>query len=403
MSRKKLPVEDHPKCEAHGSVVDGRQPNGGADDHSLAAENGQRPDVTAPPPGLPAKDQLIADDQAQHVDGRQANGGADDQYSTAENGHGMRVTAPPPDLSATIDEIRYFHRQRVFAMDQRKRSDLALGAFLRTQLGWSRDLPKEAAAAINEKASDAINIGEKVIKQQAKAIEKRKPVAGAEDTFFAEWSGLILGSLRGRAHYAEMEEYAVENMDRLARLLPVAPWFMENVFRTEAKSLAVIIAETGDLSNYANPGKVWKRMGLAVMGEVRQGGLRRGAAAGEWIAHGYSARRRSYMFVIGDTLLKGNEHYRAIYHQRKEDERTKAAERGLIVAPSAKIPAKRKAEFISDGHIHKRSQRYMEKRLLKDIWQAWRRATVHVQTNAGMPAADSIPQTKPNPSLAAAA
>jgi len=41
-----------------------------------------------------------------------------------------------------IAEIRAWHRKRSFAMEQRKRSDLALGSYIRSSMGWSRSLPK---------------------------------------------------------------------------------------------------------------------------------------------------------------------------------------------------------------------------------------------------------------------
>ena len=44
---------------------------------------------------------------------------------------------------------------------------------------------------------------------------------------------------------------------------------------------------------------------------------------------------------------------------------------------------------MSDGHVHRRAQRYMEKRLLKDLWQAWKetgQADFANQATASMPA-----------------
>jgi hypothetical protein len=269
-------------------------------------------------------------------------------------------------------------------MDQRKRADLALGAFMRSQLGWSRSLPKAEADSISERAADLVALGEKVAKGKA---------TGIGDSVFAQWSPVILASIRGRGHWDAIESAATKEMERLASSLPVWASFGEGVKGFGSRSLAVIIGETGDIGSYATVAKLWKRMGLAVMNGVRQGGLRKTASAAEWIEHGYSARRRSYMFVIGDVLVKNKGNYREVYLARKEYEREQAVVRGLIVAPSAKIPAARKAEFISDGHVHKRSQRYMEKRLLRDLWQAWRRAELHAQPEERVPAADSQRQT----------
>jgi hypothetical protein len=78
------------------------------------------------------------------------------------------------------------------------------------------------------------------------------------------------------------------------------------------------------------------------------------------------------MFVIGDNLVKGKSAYRAVYDERKVYERQKAQAEGLKVAPSAKIPKEKHAEYRSEGHSHLRAKRYMEKRLLRDLWRAWR-------------------------------
>lgn len=237
----------------------------------------------------------------------------------------------------TIDRIRYFHRNRVYAMEQRKRSDLALGAFLRTSLGWSLALPDEER---------------KEIAARAAAIEPDDP----------EWGHIIRASHAAREPFSKIEKESLKEMERLAADLPVFP-FVGTVRGFGPASLAVIIAETGDIGKYATVAKLWKRMGLAVMDGLRQGGLPAGSAAEMWVAHGYAPKRRSMMWNIGDALIKGNRdgEYRAVYLARKEYEL--AREPGM-----APIKA------------HRRAQRYMEKRLLKHLWQAWRRTIIDQQS-----------------------
>ena len=64
--------------------------------------------------------------------------------------------------------------------------------------------------------------------------------------------------------------------------------------------------------------------------------------------------------------------YADLCRERKEYERTTAAAQGLTVCPAAKIPKKGAELFRSDGHVHNRAKRYMEKRLMRDLWRAWR-------------------------------
>lgn len=266
---------------------------------------------------------------------------------------------PSEAVAALCDRIRYHHRNRVFAMDQRKRADLALGSFLRMVLGWSPALDADARRAIADRATGLI-----------KAVERGQ---GTADLAASGLSDVILAAVQARQPFDAVEAAAEKQMATLARQLPVWAEFAEATPRFGTLGLAIIVAEAGDLSAYPKKGHLWKRMGLALVDGVRQGGLPKNAAKAEWIAHGYNRERRSRMFTIGDSLIKGAGPYRDVYLARKAYEQAKATEAGLIVAPSAKIPAKRAAEFISDGHIHRRAQRYMEKRLLRDLWQAWKR------------------------------
>ncbi len=270
-----------------------------------------------------------------------------------------------------IAEIREWHRVRCYAMEQRKRATLSLGSFLRLVLGWSLALPEAERSRIKAQAQSLIGLGE----DEAKALKRDKPFATDEPDYL-KWRGAILASLQARGPFVEIEKGAVKEMERLAHELPVWPW-CEAIRGFGAVSLAVIVGEAGDLADYPRKGHLWKRMGLAVLDGIRQGGLKKTAVKEEWLAHGYNRQRRSRVWNIGDALIKGNGDgaYRECYLARKVYERDRAEAAGLTVAPAAKIPKKRAAEFMSDGHIHRRAQRYMEKRLLRDLWQAWRWAS----------------------------
>ncbi len=132
-------------------------------------------------------------------------------------------------------------------------------------------------------------------------------------------------------------------------------------------SLAQIVAEAGDLSHYANPAKLWSRMGLGLSPEHSSR------------YEGRSPRRRAIMAVIGGNFLKvkGGCPYRDLYDQRKAFEQTK---------PACMKPLKNKkgdpigvckdpdAECCRAGHVHNRTLRYVEKRLLRELWRAWNAA-----------------------------
>ena len=135
--------------------------------------------------------------------------------------------------------------------------------------------------------------------------------------------------------------------------------------------MAIIVGEAGDLSNYENPAKLWKRLGLGPYEGKAASTWRKagGLSAEQWIEVGYSPRRRSAMWTIGDALIKGNDGaYKQLYDDRKAYE----------VERDPKM---------SKMHAHRRAQRYMEKRLVRDLWQAWRKAMVPVEPTARVPSA----------------
>lgn len=263
-----------------------------------------------------------------------------------------------------IAGIRYWHRQRQFAMAQRKRVDLATGSFCRLMLGWRVDAP--------EKDRKAVALRAKAILGAVEAKQKGK-VTDFDDPSLAEMRPVVTAAIASRAPFEAVEKEAEKNMRRLVRTLPVYAWAAEQRGLGEM-GLAQIIAEAGDLSDYDNPAKLWKRMGLAVIQGRRQGAPGEKAGNADWVAHGYNAARRSIMWNIGQSLMKAKGPYADLIRERKEIERLKALAEGLEVKPAASIKATEKNRCRSVGHIANRARRYAEKRLLKDLWRAWRRA-----------------------------
>ena len=179
--------------------------------------------------------------------------------------------------------------------------------------------------------------------------------------------GAIFPIIEARDSIEKNRKAVEKRLAKLASTLPVAP-VIESMRGVGIGSLAAIIGEAGNLGNYSNPAKLWKRMGLAVMPDGRQRKIA-GAAA---LLHGYSPQRRSVMWNIGDCIIKAGGPLREIYDARKEVEHAKAKAEGLTVCPANKIPKSAPEKYRSEGHIHNRAKRYTEKRVLVLIWKAWR-------------------------------
>lgn len=122
--------------------------------------------------------------------------------------------------------------------------------------------------------------------------------------------------------------------------------------------------------DFATISRIYVRMSVHQLADGTRARLLSGAAA---IEAGYVPSRRSVIWTIGDSLIKSQGPYRDLYLKLKEDEVRAAQEQGLTVLPSAKIPKKNAELYRSEGHIHNRAKRRMEKRLLHDLWVDIRR------------------------------
>lgn len=134
-------------------------------------------------------------------------------------------------------------------------------------------------------------------------------------------------------------------VEALAKQLPVYEW-VEKTKGAGALGLGKIVGNAGNLSDYSNPAKLWKRFGLAP-------GQRRSTNKEEAIAMGFNPFRRALMHSVGAALIKTGVDYKAIYDKRKLYETEQHPD-------------------LSKIHLHKRAMRYMEKRFLLDLWKHWR-------------------------------
>jgi hypothetical protein len=293
----------------------GLEADAAATAHATDATNGGQP---------PIADHLGLADSA--VVGRATDASGNGHPKFADHiGHISDAVAARAGL---IAEIKAKYRERCFLMGQRKRLNTALGAYIRMQMGWHASLPKIERDKIKKAAATYI--------KTHPDDENVHATANAAEIF------------------EEPEKAVLKEMAMLAEHLPVWKLF-EDVRGFAGGSLAVIVGEAGDLSLYRNHSALWKRLGLGVIDGRRQGAPIVNTPE-EWIRHGYSKLRRSRIWNIGDALIKGNGDgkYRTTYLRRKAYELARDPEIRPIVA-------------------HRRAQRYMEKQLIRDLFNAWKR------------------------------
>ena len=208
------------------------------------------------------------------------------------------------------------------------------------------------------------------INQQIKAIQRRihagdcpkdthKTCAGVSK----QWSPTCEIIKEAGEPLKEQQEVHEKAMMKLAEELPVFEWW--NAIRgVGSLGLAQIAAEAGDLAKYSRPGKLWMRMGQAPGPE------------GQTRYEGRSPRRASVIYNIGVALMRGNRggYYKALYDARKEYEATKPP-CGQVFKGGKGSCKDATGTRCRQLHIHNRAQRYMVKRLLRELWSEWRRAT----------------------------
>lgn len=287
-----------------------------------------------------------------------------------QTGLADEVVAPLP-ISPLIDRLAEQQVRRKFCIGLVNKQTNAAKALVRRSLGWRYD-DKEAGEKINARAARIV----------AAAVNGKEVKAEDVDIFNSLLGILTVVSSAIEPIQKERDRCELD-MKRTVRKLPVYEW-AKAVRGLGELGLAVIVAEAGDIAKYPKKGHLWKRLGLAAHeGKAystwrREGGL----SAEDWVAAGYSPRRRAEVYaVISEPLFRQQSvvsgPYRAIYDRRRA----------------------RTAEAHPDwtkGHSHADGLRVMTKYLLRDLWQEWRRVDIDVSSEA----IEHMPAAEPNRSEA---
>ncbi len=230
-------------------------------------------------------------------------------------------------------------------------------AHTRRRLGFSTDLPeKERNRIATQAAALVAAIGKGEIPDDLADPGVVKSVAPT-----------VLAAFESVAPWHTLSKNTEKAMVKCAETLPVAEW-AKSVRGFGLLRLATIIGETGDLSGYPNPGKVWKRLGLAPYEGKAYSSWRMdgGLTSEEWVGAGYCPRRRSVAYLVGECLIKSNGDgpYKALYDEHRA--------RDLAAHPEPEPAAKGQCrKQWTPMHMHKRAHRYITKRLVRNLWRAW--------------------------------
>lgn len=256
-----------------------------------------------------------------------------------------------PDLTATVELLAELQTRRKFYISVTNKQTNAIKALVRRAIGWRYDEDEAAREKTNARASRivAAALSGKEIKLEDLAIYES----------LASDLAVVASAL---TPYTAARNEIEKEMKRAARSLPVYAW-AKGVHGFGELGLAVIVAESGNLSNYPKKGHLWKRLGLAPYNGKAPSTWRfeGGLTADDWVELGYSPRRRAELYaVIGDPLFRQQSvvsgPYRGVYDRRRA--------RTLETHPDW-----------TKGHSHNDALRIMTSHLVRDLWVAWRRST----------------------------
>lgn len=257
-------------------------------------------------------------------------------------------------MTLAIDNLLVHAKKRRYAMRTQQMLDMRLLSFVRLNYtGWRKTAPEAERKRHNDEAKALIAAARK----------------GEGDAILR---GMVTSNELARAAYDNMREEAEGHMTALAAQLPVADWVKE-VRGAGLLGLATIVGEAGALDKYANPAKLWSRLGFApyegaALSTYRRATWRpRALTSEEWEDHPFKAERYAYMAMLAEML------HRAQWIGAKKTPDGKGKPKG----PYGQLYADRRAHCElthpdwTDMHRKRDALRVMFKRFLADLWEAW--------------------------------
>ena len=286
------------------------------------------------------------------------------------------TSTPPADPILICLKLAILQKVRRFCITSQSRCDRSMQAMIASALGAGQktDTPADRKALFKRAAAiiAAIERGKEYDPQLPPGDQRQV----TQDTFLP----LIPLSAMSREPWDELREDTETTMRKLAQQLPVFAWIQANAKGVGDLGLARLVGEAPLIGVYTTHEKLWKRMGVAVVGDERQ---QRKMDATEAKMHGFAPARRAELWsVCSDSML------RAQWRGGKVDEETGDISDGYPVGPYGEMYRARKAHTLErieatdalsfkdrDKWTKKRcdsdARRVMSKEFLRDLWHVW--------------------------------
>lgn len=270
-----------------------------------------------------------------------------------------------------VKDLRVLQRQREWHLKSRNMISNRLVATVAGTIGYSSGMTDTER---KKKFSEAMKVIDQIMEGEvASSVEE-----------------IVTTAMVSVVAFNRMKLVAEGKMEELAKQLEIAEWVSKPEQRGFGLlSLAKVLGETGDLANYANPGKVWRRLGCAPF--TKEGVTLMGATwrsrsnkkdvvtlrAKDWEEFGYPPRRRSLAYLIGEGLLKQN---KSIYRERYDTAKAIAMKkpdwtRCDKCKGTRKIKRSKCENCKGTGEVkmrcHNHGMLLATKLLLKNLWIIW--------------------------------
>jgi len=279
-------------------------------------------------------------------------------------------------IEGIVKELQKAQKMRVWYTKTRIMVENRLIATVAGRIGYSSHLEEKQRLALFSKAK-------KVIKSLYTTQEDSQAVA-------KEYKDIVMMVLKTNMFIEDLDktiESIKKDIKELVIQLPIAKWIEDDDRRgIDLLTIGTILGEAGDLANYANPGKLWRRFGCApyehdgkmLMGSTWKSGREGKLPASCWEEFGYSPRRRSVMYIIGKNIMMLN---KGKYRKRYDDKKQEAIDNHSDWTYCEKckgtglINGKKHALCRGTGKLTKRCDLHgmllASKLFLKDLWIEW--------------------------------
>lgn len=316
----------------------------------------------------------------------------------SDNTSSRCLSTPRHSDDPRIQDIMALARERTYWLQMRLRNTARIAAEMRRYLQPIRSQEETWADETKTKALEMVATEVELSKREL--VNAKRTMSGKKllkTTGEHTTIGPLLLTAVSLAEWEIREDEILERMCELAASLDIAP-FVDSPDRKgfTFTGLSILVGHAGHPLDYPKKGHLWKRLGLAPYQKdnVTRAGSTWGRVGGlrkeDWILLGYKRSRLGDIFgKITQPLLYAQWRstgpigpYGAAYgaYKLRQKELNEAgmflpeAERQAAAARKAgKKPQKALLEGkLSDSQINARALRYMTKKLVADLWGAWR-------------------------------